>query len=240
MSRAARRAMLEEEDGLSPFLSEGRARQSLFQKISFAPRITPNSLMLSLLGGMTLVMLGFLPVYPPNPLHIDPHLPISAQPEQISYTVQLPFALFLAVLLGPFMGAGAMLLFLLTGLCFLPVFANGGGWDYLLEPGFGYLAGTLIAAWMVGKGYYQAFQRRERESRSLKILAKAVIAVLIIHGAGVVYMLGLTLLGRLALGDLPGWFFRLSVETLPYDLLATIALFGLVRLVRLTLWPVLY
>ena len=45
----------------------------------------------------------------------------------------------------------AAVAYLSLGLFDLPVFTAGGGLSYLLEPGFGYLAGFIPAAWLTGR-----------------------------------------------------------------------------------------
>ncbi len=37
----------------------------------------------------------------------------------------------------------AVVIYLLAGLCGLPIFAFGGGWQYIYEPSFGYLLGLI-------------------------------------------------------------------------------------------------
>ena len=50
----------------------------------------------------------------------------------------------------------AAVAYLSLGLFQLPVFHGGGGAAYLFNPGFGYLAGFLPAAWITGKLSRQA------------------------------------------------------------------------------------
>jgi biotin transport system substrate-specific component len=211
-------------------------QRPIFQKVSYPPRISLNGLLISLLATLLLVMMGFVIIQLPSPLGLtmpDPR-------PQMSYSFQIPVALFVATLLGPFMGPAAIILFLALGLFLFPVFANGGGMPYLLQPGFGYLLGTLLMAYPLSKRFHKAFQKQDNASRSLKILGQALAAVLLIHLTGMVYLLGLSIAHQVPFGDLGGWILRLSVETMPYDLLATAIMLCLVRQVRLALWLVLY
>lgn len=65
-------------------------------------------------------------------------------------TLQFFFTLSAGLLLGPKWGAASQLLYLLTGLLGLPVFALGGGFSYVLQPGFGFLLGLIPAAAVAG------------------------------------------------------------------------------------------
>jgi len=211
-------------------------QRPIFQKIAYPPRISLNGLLLVLLSTLLLIASGFMTVQIPSPLGMfsGPVKPM------MSYTFQLPLALFLATLLGPFMGSAVILLFLGVGLLAFPVFANGGGLQYILQPGFGYLLGMLFIAYPLSKRFHKAFQKQDNTSRSLKILGQALVAVLLVHLVGIVYLIGLSVAQQIPLGDLGGWILRLSIENVPYDFVATGILLCLIRQVRLALWLVLY
>ncbi len=63
------------------------------------------------------------------------------------------FAVLLAgAALGSWAGAGSQLLYVAVGMAGLPVFAGAnGGWTYATGATFGYLAGFVAAAWLVGR-----------------------------------------------------------------------------------------
>lgn len=69
-----------------------------------------------------------------------------------SHTIsaQLLLVWLAGALLGARRGAVAMAIFLAVGLSGVPIFSNGGGWDYLGEPTFGYLLAFLPAVVIVG------------------------------------------------------------------------------------------
>ncbi len=69
----------------------------------------------------------------------------------VPLTLQLFFCLFAGMLLGARPGMASQLVYVLTGLLGVPVFANGGGPSYVLNPTFGYLIGFIIAAYIIGK-----------------------------------------------------------------------------------------
>ena len=62
-----------------------------------------------------------------------------------------PFFVILAgLLLGGRKGAASVAGFILLGLIGLPVFTNGGGIGYVLQPTFGYMLGYCIGAFLTG------------------------------------------------------------------------------------------
>jgi biotin transport system substrate-specific component len=76
-------------------------------------------------------------------------IPVPGLPAPVSFQ---PFGVYAAgLLLGARWGGFSMVLYLLTGIAGVPVFANGGaGLGYLLGPTGGYLVGYLVAAVLIG------------------------------------------------------------------------------------------
>ena len=64
---------------------------------------------------------------------------------------QLAAVLLTALLCGARVGLMTAVAYLAFGLTQFPVFHAGGGPDYVLEPGFGYLLGLMPGAWLVGR-----------------------------------------------------------------------------------------
>ena len=67
-----------------------------------------------------------------------------------SITLQFLFTAFAGVLLGWKWGAVSQLLYVAIGLLGLPVFTQGGGIGYVLQPSFGFLLGLIPSAWVIG------------------------------------------------------------------------------------------
>jgi biotin transport system substrate-specific component len=219
---------------------DGAPPKPIFHKVSYPPRLSLNGLLISALCTMLLVLMGFVLVPLPSPLNLGSLGVESAPLAMMQYDFRLPMALMAAALLGPYMGTLAILLFLGIGLFAYPVFAHGGGLGYIVQPGFGYLIGMLVAGYLLGNCFHKAFQKQDKASRSLKIMTLALFAVLTVHLLGALYMVGLSLAGQVAWPELPGILLRLSAETAPYDLLATAVFLCMVRQIRLSLWLVLY
>jgi biotin transport system substrate-specific component len=187
------------------------------------------------MGAMALAMLGYVGVTMP-----DPYAALWEQHETFLYGFQLPFALFLSAMLGAGFGAVALLLYVMAGLFFLPLFAGGGGLDYLTQPGVGYFLG-MMAGGIVGNLICQkAFVRKDRCGRSVVILLASTLAVLIAHSVGSLFLVTLGLAGWLPWDEFSHWWIQYTGSPLAYDLLTAMAMFCLIRLTRLGLWLAIY
>ena len=68
----------------------------------------------------------------------------------VPFTLQLLFTTLAGIVLGPKYGALSVGVYILIGLCGVPVFTQGGGPGYVLQPTFGYLIGFLIGTFVTG------------------------------------------------------------------------------------------
>lgn len=111
----------------------------------------------------------------------------------VPFTLQLLFTMMAGLLLGGRLGAASVGIYLVLGLLGLPVFAEGGGFSYVLKPSFGYLIGFAVAAYVTGKIANQVPNPGYR-----RLLAANFI------GLGVVYLFGMAyyyLMSNFYLGD---------------------------------------
>lgn len=93
-------------------------------------------------------------------------------------------------------GIIAQIAYILIGLFWLPVFSQGGKLGYLTEPTFGYILGFVPAAGVCG---WLAF----RYVLSVESLALSAFCGLVtLHGCGVIYLLGLSLMDKLQTAEL--------------------------------------
>jgi biotin transport system substrate-specific component len=136
-------------------------------------------LLLILVGGL---MPASLPVW-------DPAHGWALKPLMI--TLQVPALLLTALVCGHRAAILAAVAYLSLGLFQLPVFHEGGGISYLLDPGFGYLAGFVPAAWLTGK-----LARQQGLDDPLSLSALAAIGLLVIHLCGLANLLLGGLAGR--------------------------------------------
>ncbi|HEY5560247.1 MAG TPA: biotin transporter BioY [Clostridiaceae bacterium] len=75
-------------------------------------------------------------------------IPITTVP----VTLQFFFCALAGIVLGSRLGALSQLVYVILGLIGIPIFSNGGGIGYLLQPTFGYIIGFVFAAYIIGKG----------------------------------------------------------------------------------------
>lgn len=101
----------------------------------------------------------------------------------VPITLQVFFCLLSGVLLGAKLGMTSQIVYIVLGLCGLPVFTLGGGPAYVLQPTFGYLAGLIVCAFTVGK-----LSERLNKITVLKLFLINIIGILIIYAIGVPYL----------------------------------------------------
>jgi biotin transport system substrate-specific component len=120
-------------------------------------------------------------------------------------TLQVPALLVAALVCGPRSGMLAAVAYLSLGLFQLPVFQGGGGAAYLLDPGFGYLAGFIPAAWLSGK-----LARQAGMNDLVNLFGAAVVGLATVQLCG---------LANLLLGALAGrWGANLGALMISYSL----------------------
>ncbi len=141
----------------------------------------------------------------------------------LGITYQIGAVLLTGCLGGKNAGIISQVAYLILGLTWFPIFAQGGGWNYWQKPSFGYLVGFIPGVWLCG---WLAF-RRPNKIENLALSSLAGLGV--IHGFGMLYGFLLTLL---QVGNPP----ILSWQTLPSALLhySIFALPGQIILVCLT------
>lgn len=97
-------------------------------------------------------------------------------------TLQFLFTALAGVLLGAKLGAFSQAIYVLLGLLGVPIFASGGGFQYVFNPTFGFLVGLIPAAYVIG--------RLCEGERSPKRVALACLA-----GLALLYLIGVPYMG---------------------------------------------
>ena len=81
------------------------------------------------------------------------------------------------ILLGARAGALSQAIYVALGLLGVPIFAAGGGFQYVFNPTFGFLVGLIPAAWVVG-----ALTEKDKSPKRAALACFAGLAVLYLIG----------------------------------------------------------
>lgn len=105
-------------------------------------------------------------------------IPVPAVP----FTLQFLFTTLAGLLLGPRLGSLAVGVYIAVGLAGIPVFTNGGGIGYILQPTFGYLLGFYAGTYATGAIAASAVRPSAR-----RLLAASFAGMLIVYLIGMAY-----------------------------------------------------
>ena len=105
--------------------------------------LSPKSQSARLVANLVTVVLGSFV------LALSARISVPVMP--VPVTLQTLAVAVLAAGFGWRIGVAIVALYLIQGLAGLPVFATGGGIDYLLRPSFGFLVGYLPMAYIIGR-----------------------------------------------------------------------------------------
>lgn len=128
---------------------------------------------------------------------------------------QVPAVLFIVGMMGRRVGITSIIIYILTGLFLLPIFALGGGPKYVLEPGFGYIAAYIPAVFFAGSILESGFSFKN-------ILKAALVGVCTIHFIGIIYMLFISALKHEGGEFIKGWILSQSMLKIAYDYVLSI------------------
>lgn len=201
-----------------------------------SPKIHLSSLAVTCFMTVVLMMTGMTIVVLPNWLNSV----FADETTKMIYHFQVPVAVFMGAFLGPILGTSAVLLYVLTGLFLLPVFASGGGLEYLTNPGFGFIVGMMLSACYAGYYIRQMYKNKKPFLCSVRILGVGFFAVLLTHLCGIIALAGLSLSGAMTFDAFQHWVMQYSLKPLPYDILAALTFMCCVRYTRIFLYPALY
>ncbi len=110
---------------------------------------------------------------------------------ELPTSAQLAAVLLTSLMCGARVGLMTAVAYLTFGLVQFPVFHAGGGLDYVLEPGFGYLLGLIPGAWLVGR-----MGQRFPLHHILSLWFVTMAGVLVVSLCGGVHLLLGTLVGH--------------------------------------------
>jgi biotin transport system substrate-specific component len=122
-----------------------------------------------------------------------PKIPIPGTP--LMFTFQTFFVFLTGLMLEPRFALISQLVYMALGLIGLPVFMNGGGLSYVLEPSFGFIIGFAVCAFFTSLlarrqviASLKAEGRRDRALAALKAALGAVSSLLAMYVIAVIYM----------------------------------------------------
>ena len=98
----------------------------------------------------------------------------------VPITLQYLFTMLAGLLLGGKWGAAAVCVYMALGLAGLPVFTQGGGIGYVLQPSFGYIIGFAVGTYVTGTLAW----RKEKPGFGYLFAASLL-------GLGIIYLFGL-------------------------------------------------
>jgi len=102
----------------------------------------------------------------------------------VPYTLQFVFCAYSGLLLGARKGLYSQAIYISIGLIGIPVFVNGGGPSYVLQPTFGYLIGFGICAYTVGK----LTEIYAEKLTFIKIFGAVLLGLFFVYLVGVGYL----------------------------------------------------
>ena len=142
---------------------------------------------------------------------------------------QIPAVIFVGALLGRNLGITSVILYILTGLFLLPVFALGGGIEYFAQYGFGYILAYIPATWVLTTKINGNFNFKN-------IFLGVLYALLIIHLTGVLYMIFIAFLYGEGWNFIKGWIIHQSGVKVAFDLILSFALVYFVKAIQPIMW----
>ncbi len=99
------------------------------------------------------------------------------------FTLQLLFTTLAGLLIGKKLGALSVAVYVIIGLLGVPVFTQGGGFGYVLQPTFGYLIGYIAGAFVTG-----AIAGNNKEPKLLRLLTASIAGLLVVYLFGMAYL----------------------------------------------------
>jgi biotin transport system substrate-specific component len=96
----------------------------------------------------------------------------------VPLTMQTLMVMLAGLILGSRLGALSQLLYLTIGLLGLPIFAQGGGPGYVLQPSFGFLVGFIAGAYLIGRMVERVEKLSFPRTLAALVLGQAAIYVL--------------------------------------------------------------
>ena len=147
------------------------------------------------------------------------------------YIPQIPTVFFIIGLLGRKFGILTVMLYITIGM-FFPIFALGGGANYLFEYGFGYILAFIPAIFFSGT-------LLKIKTDFLRIVLLSILGVLTIHILGVLYMLFIAALRHAPMDLISSWIASQSGIQIFYDMFFAVIAIYLGRFFKKLFWIIM-
>lgn len=145
------------------------------------------------------------------------------------YIPQIPIVLIIAAILGPKLGIISVIFYIAAGLSGLPVFAGGGGLNYYMQHGFGYILGFI-------PGIFTAGNILSGKSKPFSTFRAGIVGVTSVHLFGIIYLTIVLLIKCESVFTIFGWIWQYSGMQFFYDIIFSILAIILGKALRKALW----
>ncbi len=146
-----------------------------------------------------------------------------------SYVPQVPVIFFIAALIGNRFGILSVLIYITLGLTLFPIFALGGGLNYVFQYNFGYILAYIPAIYIV------SFMLKDKFSYG-NIAKATLLGVLTIHIIGVFYLILMAIIHHDSFANVTSWMFMQSGMKLIYDFIFGFLALWISKPVKHILW----
>ena len=204
------------------------------------PGLTPGSLVVAVICAFLIIIFTFTPITLlilaiPQEALLNPS-EFFARANSIGkitnifyYIPQIPMVLMTSAILGPRLGILSVILYIVAGLAGFPVFAGGGGINYYMQHGFGYILGFI-------PGIYTAGNILSYKPKPFNTFRAAFIGVITVHLAGIIYLTTVLFIKHESVFTILGWIWQYSGMQFFYDILFAILAILIGRFLRKILW----
>lgn len=135
----------------------------------------------------------------------------------IPITLQVMFVMLAAMLLGSKLGALSVLIYIAIGLAGIPVFTQGGGISYVLQPTFGYLVGFAVGAFLTGR-----ITEKMQTPTVLRLWLAQLAGISVLYAIGMTYFFFMSNFYSNNPVTVGALFINSFLTTLPKDLLLSL------------------
>ena len=147
----------------------------------------------------------------------------------ITYNPQFPIIIFITYLLHKSYSMLVYILYILCGFFVYPIFAFGGGLQYVQNYFFGYLLGFFFAILIAGILF------KNNNTIKARILG-AVFGILSIHVTGFIYCIFLAIFNAIDFNIIGPVFYVVTIERIVYDILFAILILLIAPYIKNVLW----